>query len=105
MSNIFALTIYFKLINFAPHIFHCFVVQRTTDCPHSYVLDPATTVMKRAFLNNLRQTMIERLIPWNVQSTLDTLLRTDRSRDDKLWLVCGGMGDIILCDRKREITP
>jgi hypothetical protein len=28
---------------------------------------------------------------------------TDRSRAEKLWLVCGVMGDVMLCDRERDI--
>jgi hypothetical protein len=30
---------------------------------------------------------------------------TDRSRAEKLWLVCGVMGDVMLCDRERDIHP
>jgi hypothetical protein len=30
---------------------------------------------------------------------------TDRSRTEKLWPVCGVMGDVILCDRERDIHP
>jgi hypothetical protein len=30
---------------------------------------------------------------------------TDRSRAEKLWLVCGVMGDVMLCDRERAIQP
>jgi hypothetical protein len=30
---------------------------------------------------------------------------TDRSRAEKLWLVCGVMGDVMLCDRGRDIHP
>jgi hypothetical protein len=29
----------------------------------------------------------------------------DRSRAEKLWLVCGVMGDVMLCDRERDIHP
>jgi hypothetical protein len=35
----------------------------------------------------------------------DSHLRTDRSRAEKLWLVCGVMGDVMLCDRERDIHP
>jgi hypothetical protein len=28
---------------------------------------------------------------------------TDRSRAKQLWLVCGVMGDVMLCDRERDI--
>jgi hypothetical protein len=28
---------------------------------------------------------------------------TDSSRAEKLWLVCGVMGDVMLCDRERDI--
>jgi hypothetical protein len=28
---------------------------------------------------------------------------TDRSRAEKLWLVCGVMGDVMLCDRERDM--
>jgi hypothetical protein len=27
---------------------------------------------------------------------------TDRSRAEKQWLVCGVMGDVMLCDRERD---
>jgi hypothetical protein len=30
---------------------------------------------------------------------------TDRSRAEELWLVCGVMGDVMLCDRERDIHP
>jgi hypothetical protein len=30
---------------------------------------------------------------------------TDRSRAEELWLVCGVMGDVMLCDREREKHP
>jgi hypothetical protein len=30
---------------------------------------------------------------------------TDRSRAEKLWLVCGVMDDVMLCDRERHIHP
>jgi hypothetical protein len=30
---------------------------------------------------------------------------TDRSRGEKLWLECGMIGDVILCDRERDIPP
>jgi hypothetical protein len=30
---------------------------------------------------------------------------TDRSRAEKLWLVCGVIGDVMLCDREREKHP
>jgi hypothetical protein len=30
---------------------------------------------------------------------------TDRSRAEKRWLVCEVMGDIMLCDRERDIHP
>jgi hypothetical protein len=29
----------------------------------------------------------------------------DRSRAEKLWLVCGVTGDVILCDTERDIHP
>jgi hypothetical protein len=29
--------------------------------------------------------------------------KTDRSRAAKLWLVCGVMGDVMLCERERDI--
>jgi hypothetical protein len=29
----------------------------------------------------------------------------DRSRAEKLWLVYGLMGDVMLCDRERDIHP
>jgi hypothetical protein len=28
---------------------------------------------------------------------------TDRSRAEKLWLVCGVMGDVMQCDRERDM--
>jgi hypothetical protein len=31
--------------------------------------------------------------------------RTGRSRAEKLWLVCGVMGDVMQCDRERDIHP
>jgi hypothetical protein len=30
---------------------------------------------------------------------------TDRSRAEELWLVCGLMGDVILCDGEKDIHP
>jgi hypothetical protein len=30
---------------------------------------------------------------------------TDRSRAEKLWLVCGVTGDVMLCHRERDIHP
>jgi hypothetical protein len=30
---------------------------------------------------------------------------TDHSRAEKLWLVCGVMGDIMPCDREVDIHP
>jgi hypothetical protein len=30
---------------------------------------------------------------------------TDRSRAEELWLVCGVMGDVMLCDGERYIHP
>jgi hypothetical protein len=33
------------------------------------------------------------------------IIPTDRSRAEKLWLVCGVMGDVMLCDRERDIHP
>jgi hypothetical protein len=34
-----------------------------------------------------------------------TLSWTGRSQAEKLWLVCGVMGDVMLCDRERDIQP
>jgi hypothetical protein len=30
---------------------------------------------------------------------------TDRSRAEELWLLCGVMGDVMLCDGERDIHP
>jgi hypothetical protein len=35
--------------------------------------------------------------------TLSAVGYTDRSRAEKLWLVCGVMGDVMLCDRERDV--
>jgi hypothetical protein len=32
-------------------------------------------------------------------------VRTDCSLAEKLWLICGVMGDVMLCDRERDIHP
>jgi hypothetical protein len=29
----------------------------------------------------------------------------DRSRAEEFWLVCGVMGDVMLCDKERDIHP
>jgi hypothetical protein len=34
-----------------------------------------------------------------------TAAGTDRSLAEKLWLVCGVMGDVMLWDRERDIHP
>jgi hypothetical protein len=36
---------------------------------------------------------------------LFTIVSTNRLRTEKLWLVCGVMGDVMLCDRERDIRP
>jgi hypothetical protein len=32
-------------------------------------------------------------------------INTDLSRAEKLWLICGVMGDVIPCERDRDIHP
>jgi hypothetical protein len=40
-----------------------------------------------------------------LQRRADLQVDTDRSRAEKLWLVCEVMGDVMLCDRERDIHP
>jgi hypothetical protein len=38
-------------------------------------------------------------------SSKSDMIHTDRSRAEKLWLVWGVMGDVMLCDRESDIHP
>jgi hypothetical protein len=50
---------------------------------------------------------IIRAIKMEAARTSETLVNfyqtTDRSRAEKLWLVCGVMGDVMLSDRERDM--
>jgi hypothetical protein len=47
--------------------------------------------------NRILETVSSHFIDWAIERT------TDRPRAEKLWLVCGVMGDVMLCDRERDI--